>query len=293
MRVIERSEFCDEEGTISLEDRLEGTLRFGFRWYGEMQAQSEVTERLQNALGVEHTLIRNAVIPGTTLTVPMTLLSPQGVRMIIPTPARGIFRAKGDEWLRFDSRRRRFKRSNPNLQSQAQMLSESLHKYFQERGFPLPEIEPVLIFTNPRTHVDTARPRVRIVLTDAIDHFASNVQQFQPIMDQEDILSLVGALEHERVEEPVFEEAVQVEELVVEEPPQPAEADLLRGPTADTDVFIMDAPDQSRRSSAIMQFVARMNLNRKQWILLIVLAFFELVILIVLVMLVLANTIYA
>lgn len=292
MRVIERSELCDEEGNISLEDRLEGTLRHGFGWYGEMQAQQEVTERLQNALGPEHTLVRNAVIPGTTLTVPMVLLSPQGVRMIVPTAARGIYRAKGDEWLRFDGRRRRFKRSNPNLQSQGVMLSQTLHKYFQDQGFPLPEIEAVLIFTNPRTHVDTARPRVRIVLTDAIDHFGANLQQFQPIMDQEDILALVGALEHVQAEEPV-PEPVRVEELVVEEPPPPQEAELLRGPTADTDAFILEQTDAVRSPSAIMQFIARMNLNRKQWILLIVMALFEFVILIVLIMLVLANTLYA
>lgn len=287
MRVIERSEFCDEEGNISLEDRLEGTLRFGLKWYSEMQAQQEVTERLQEPLGVEHTLIRNAVIPGTTLTVPMILLSPQGVRVITPSSARGIFRAKGEEWLRFDSRQRRFKRSKPNLQAQSTMTAETLHRYFMDQGFPLPEIEAVLMFTNPRTHVDTARPRVRIVLADAIDHFAANIQQFQPIMDQEDILALLGALEHPHVDEP---EPVAVPEPAPE--PIPEEAQLLQGPTDTTDVFIVETVDRPVRPSEPNVFT-RMNLKRKQWILLGVMAFFELIILLVLVMLILANTVYA
>jgi len=287
MRVIERSEFCDEEGNISLEDRLEGTLQFGFSWYGEMQAQQDVTNRIQNALGVEHTLIRNAVIPGTTLTIPMILLSPQGVRVLIPSPARGIFRAKSEEWLRFDSRRRRFKRAKPNLQMQAIMMSQSLHKYFQDQGYPLPEIEAVLMFTNPRTHVDTARPRIRILLADAIDHFASNLQQYQPIMDQEDILALIDALDHPRVEETEL-----VPEPAQEEDPGQEEVELLRGPTDTTDVFISE-PAVVRPSTSEPNFFTRMNLNRKQWILLAVMTFFEIIILIVLVMLVLANTLFA
>ncbi|MBN2555478.1 MAG: hypothetical protein JXA97_06015 [Anaerolineales bacterium] len=287
MRVIERSEFCDEEGNISLEDRLEGTLQSGFSWYGAMQAQHDVTRRIQNTLGVEHTLIRNAVIPGTTLTIPMILLSPQGVRVLIPSPARGIFRAKSEEWLRFDSRNRRFKRAKPNLQMQALMMSQSLHKYFQDQGYPLPEIEAVLLFTNPRTHVDTARPRIRILLADAIEHFASNLQQFQPIMDQEDILALIDALDHPRVEEPEL-----IPEAVREEDSGQEEVDLLRGPTSTTDIFIRE-PAIVRPSISKPTIFSRMNLKRKQWILLAVMTFFEIVVLIVLVMLVLANTLFA
>lgn len=196
MRVIERSEFRDQEGVISLENRLRGTLRYGLRWYGEMETQMVVTERLSTVLENDHDLIRNLVIPGTDLRVPLILLGPQGVRAILPTPLRGVYRAKGDEWLTFDGGARRFKRVRPNQQVIALNMADAVLKYLRSQGFGLPEVEAVLIFTNPRTHVDTARPRARIVMADGIEHLAANLRQLHPIMDQEDIDALVGALLH-------------------------------------------------------------------------------------------------
>lgn len=208
MIVIERSTFRDEKGAISLDARLRGTLQYGLRWYGEMEAQQGVTQRLLKELGDEHILIRNQVLPGTDVIIPMILLSPQGVRVILPTPIRGIYRAKLDEWLVFDGSSRRFKRVRPNLQGAAMTMASQLLRFLKGQGYPLPEIEAVLIFTNPRTHVDTARPSVRIVLADAVDHFASNLQQFPAIMDGEDIAAVLESLSTPKVAEAVIEEPV-------------------------------------------------------------------------------------
>lgn len=206
MIVIERSTFRDEKGAISLDARLRGTLQYGLRWYGEMEAQQGVTQRLLKELGDEHILVRNQVVPGTDAIIPMILLSPQGVRVILPTPIRGIYRAKLDEWLVFDGSSRRFKRVRPNLQGAAMTMASQLLRFLKGQGYPLPEIEAVLIFTNPRTHVDTARPSVRIVLADAVDHFASNLQQFPAIMDSEDIAAVLESLSTPKVAEAVIEE---------------------------------------------------------------------------------------
>lgn len=205
MIVIERSIFRDESGAIGLENRLRGALRFGLRWHGEMEAQLAVTQRLLKSLGDEHVLVRNQLIPGTEVTIPLILLSPQGVRVIVPTPIRGIYRAKLDEWLTFDGGARRFKRVRPNLQGIALTMANQLLRFLKSQGYPLPEIESVLVFTNPRTHVDTARPSVRIVLADAIDHFASNLQKFPAIMDGEDIGAVLESLASPRPAGPVAE----------------------------------------------------------------------------------------
>lgn len=205
MIVIERSSFRDDSGAISLESRLRGTLQFGLRWYGEMEAQQVVTQRLSKALGDEHVLVRNQIVPGTNVTISLILLSPQGVRVIFPSPIRGIYRAKLDEWLVFDSSSRRFKRVRPNLQGAALTMAHQLLRFLKAQGYPLPEIESVLIFTNPRTHVDTARPSVRIVLADAIDHFADNLQQFPAIMDGEDIGAVLDSLATPKPAEPLAE----------------------------------------------------------------------------------------
>ncbi len=205
MIVIERSTFRDESGAISLENRLRGAFQFGLRWHGEMEAQQAVTQRLVKSLGDEHVLVRNQVVPGTDVIIPLILLSPQGVRVLLPTPIRGIYRAKLDEWLTFDGGARRFKRVRPNLQGLALNMSHQLLRFLKGQGYPLPEIESVLVFTNPRTHVDTARPSVRIVLADAIDHFASNLQKFPSIMDGEDIGAVLDSLATPKPAEPVAE----------------------------------------------------------------------------------------
>jgi hypothetical protein len=114
------------------------------------------------------------------------------------TPIRGNFRAKVDQWLTFDGQARRFKRARPNLQSIALSLAQTVLSVIKSQGYDLPEVEAVLVFTNPRTLVDTARPTVRIVLADAIDHFAANVLQFPAIMDAEDVNILLEALTHPR-----------------------------------------------------------------------------------------------
>jgi len=196
MKVIERSTLRDENGAISVENRIRGTLQHGLRWYSEMEAQEAVTQRLSKSLDDDHTLLRNLVVPGSNVTVPLVLISPQGMRVLIASPLRGVYRAKLDEWLVFDGGSRRFKRTRPNLQGLALSMSQLVLKYITGQGYPLPEIESVLVFTNPRTHVDMARPTTRIILADAIDHFAANLQELPAIMDAEDIRMLVDSLTH-------------------------------------------------------------------------------------------------
>lgn len=202
MRVIERSEFLQEDGQVTLENRIRATLRHGFGWFGSMEAQRMVSDRLASVLGPDYVLVRNLTLPGSGVTLPMILIGPQGVRAIVTTPLRGTFRAKGEEWLTFDSGARRFKRVRPNQQAIVIGHAELLLKYLRSQGYDLPEVEPVLIFTNPRTHVDTARPRVRIVMVDGIEHFAANLMQLHPIMDQEDVQTLADCLLHPKAAEP-------------------------------------------------------------------------------------------
>jgi hypothetical protein len=278
MRVIERSEFRDDEGDISLEDRLRGTLRFGFGWYGDMQAQEQFAVRLQRHLSDEHQLIRNAQLPDTDLIVPIILLSPQGVRTVLATSKKGIFRAKGDKWLTFNRRVRRFRPTRPNLQALATSYAQAVHTYLQRHGVPLPEVEPVLAFTDPKTHVDTAQPEVRIVQADAFDHFATNLQKFQAIMDQEDIRELTGLILNPPKPEPEPVEELP-EEIEEDEPAKP------RPPAADElDPFRLEDSPAAQRAEA-----GRFNFSQSQWILLGLLALMELLIIIVFAALIFSN----
>ena len=72
-------------------------MRFGLRWHGEMEAQQTVTQRLAKSLGDEHVLVRNQTVPGTDVIVPLILLSPQGVRVLVPTPV--LAASIGRSWM--------------------------------------------------------------------------------------------------------------------------------------------------------------------------------------------------
>jgi hypothetical protein len=211
MRVIERSEYRDETGKISLQNRLQGSLRFGFPWYGVMQAQEAVTERLNKSLSNDYHLLRNVLVPGTSLIASLILIGPQGVHAILPSPTGGVFRAKDDEWLAHSGGH--FRPARPNLQQSALAAADILLKYFHGLGYELPQVEAVLMFTNPRAHVDTVHPKARVVLADALEHFAANLREQPPIMDREDMQLLIDALLHPP--EP------KVEEAPVPAPPRP------------------------------------------------------------------------
>lgn len=285
MRVIERSDLRDEDGTISFQNRLKGTLNYGLKWYSEIQAQLDLTEKLSRTLQSEHTLVRNLRIEHRNLVIPMILISPQGVSVIVPNTTRGVFRAKGDEWQTFDSGKRQFKRARPNPMIEARQMADIVLQIIQEQGYGLPEAQPILMFTDPSTHVDQARPGIRIVQTDAIDHFAANHLKAEPIMDQEDIHALTEALIHPRLPEP--EPAPEGMEVPESRPLPGAESDL-----SSLDPFYTQDP-QSKSPALGAPWYARWGLSRRQWILLAVMAFAEILILIALVVIVVANTFYS
>lgn len=241
MRLIECSEFRPEDGSITLENRIRATLEHGLSWYGEMKSQEHVTDRLKRSLEDDHLLIRNVILPGSGLTIPLILLSPSGVRVLLALPLQGVFRAKDEKWYVFNDRTRKFRPAGRNPQERALRCATALHAYLQQQGVPLPEVEPVAIFTHPRTIVDTVHPVVRIVQADAIEHFANNLARFQMIMDDEDI-AMLREIILSPSEVPVVDAEMEMymEELPVEE--------ALPPPAIDVDPFrLEDSPAARQR----------------------------------------------
>ena len=285
MRVIDRSEYRDAEGRISLQSRLRGTLDRGLGWFGEMDAQDQIVQRLGRSLGEEHIMLRNIPLPEAGVIIPMVLISPQGVRVIYPSPIRGVFRAKGDDWLAFSGGSKRFKKTRPNLQAVVMSMAQDLLNYLQSRGFGLPEVEPVLVFTNPRTHIDMARPSARIVLADAVDHFAANLQQFPAIMNRDDVNSLVEALVNPKPSEAEPERALELPtEMELEAPP--LEEDM-----ATMDEFMGEEMDlTTERLPPDILIIGPLRMLRWQWIILGGLAVVELLVLGTFLVMVLSRT---
>jgi hypothetical protein len=245
MRVIEKSPFIDPEGDISLENRVRATLKHGMSWYAEIQAQDYVTGRLDRSLDDDHVLVRNAVLPGVDVTMPLVLIGPHGVQLILATPAKGIYRAKGDTWLSFNQRAQRFQPSKPNLLTRTDVFAQALLTYIQNQGVPLPEIEPILAFSDPRSHVDSVDPSVRIILADGIRHIAASLEKAPAIMDQEDIQGISRLLT-----DPAENAILPAHETPLPEPepvPEPAPVSPVPKPPVDEDPFNFELVEARRR----------------------------------------------
>jgi hypothetical protein len=294
MKRIECSPFRDEQGQISIEQRVRGTIQHGLSWYSEMQAIDTAVVKLEKVLGKEHIAITSVLIPGTEIIVPLLVLGPQGVRAFLPTAVQGVFAAKGDEWLKFGAgTSRRFTEAKPNLQWKVLEIAQTVLDYLRQNGFGLPEIEAVLIFTNPRTHVETSNPQARIVLADAIDRFAANMLQFQAIMDHDDIRDMVQAITTPVEEQPAAELEPEPQRQAS---PRPARPINLPEPTrVDSEALIQGeaaalSPRQQRSLSAIKR--RRFPFTRKQIILLGLMAFLDILVIGIFAILVLSDSVY-
>jgi hypothetical protein len=232
MNVVERSKYRDEDDTISFMNRVNATLEHGLNWYGIMQSQEVVTRRLGRVLGDQHHLLRNISIPGIEEGMPlMVMVNPQGVRLLMTYSTRGVFRAKDDDWLRFESRTRKFKRSKPNLQTEGVSLLKRLQQLLEIQGHENFESEVVLIFTHPRTLIDSARPITRVVSADAIEYFAANLEQSDISINPDRVNAIVDALLYPQIPDPEL-----AAELLAElEPEQPIPSLDLEEPGIDLD----------------------------------------------------------
>lgn len=203
MNVVEKSKFRGEDGTISFKDRVTTTIDYGFRWYGMMQSQEFVTQRLGRVLGDQHYLLRNIDVPGIEEGQPfMVLVSPQGVRLLMAYPNRGVFRAKDEHWFRFNSRSRKFKSTQPNLQAVGLDLLKKIQQLLIIQGHENFDSEAVLVFTHPRTLIDSARPITRVLSSDAIEYFAANIEQTEPTINPDRVHTIVDALLYPQIPEP-------------------------------------------------------------------------------------------
>ena len=94
MKLIERSSITGEIQTPNFFDRIQGIVRYGLSWDNDRKAQDFLIQQLRNSLDSKHTLIRNVPLTGSSMPLPITLLSPSGFRLIYPTGIKGIFRVK-------------------------------------------------------------------------------------------------------------------------------------------------------------------------------------------------------
>ncbi len=271
MKINEYSPYLDEKGEISLVERIRNTVRFGSSWYTDQQAQDTITNRLQMALDDSFILLRNLTLEGLEVPIPLILVGSTGVHVIYPSSLKGIYQVNADQWRLMDAGSKRFKLARPNLINRALLLSRAVERHLERCGYQPPLVEPLIIFTDPGMHVETKRPAVRTVMVDALDRFASGLAQQEGIVSPENVRKTV--------------------KLLVNPPP-----DLIgAGERTEEDRLLQKA--LTSRSAGTgpggtpeieVPFLGPISFSSRQWIVLGVLAFLNVVLLTVFIFLVLA-----
>ncbi len=184
MKVIDKTPLQNEKGEIGTLQRLQGTLEHGFSWYPELEAQKAIITQLDRVLEKGFTLIRNLTLPNSQIVEPIILIGPPGIYVIQVINVGGFYEAKGEQWNTVNNGR-----SVPapiNLMFRVARLARALQVYLDRQGVILPgPVEPVLMASNPALHVDSVRPMVRVVMSDAIKQFAGSLLQARPVLKSE------------------------------------------------------------------------------------------------------------
>jgi hypothetical protein len=197
MKLIDQTPLQDEKGEIGIIQRAQGTLKFGFDWYPEQEAQKAVLAHFERVLGKGYTVIRNQTLGASGITIPLTVVGPAGIYATYVTHLRGTFQAKRDEWGQ--SFGINYKPSSNNLLTRTQYMARALQAFIERQGVELPKpVEPILLAANPGMHVESMQPIVRVVMVDALERWAASLEGAAPVFTVETAYELADRIVNPR-----------------------------------------------------------------------------------------------
>ena len=200
MKLIERSSITGEIQAPNFFDRIQGIIRYGLSWDNDRKAQDFLIQQLHNSLDSKHTLIRNVPLTGSSMPLPITLLSPSGFRLIYPTGIKGIFRVKEDGWFILQEKKDSYISYRPNLIRRTILMARGLANHLHKHGYPFVEIEAIIFFSHPGIHIDALDPSVQIVQADGVNHFVKEILQRQSILSEIEIEQITDFLSKTQAE---------------------------------------------------------------------------------------------
>ncbi len=198
MRTIDLSKYKAESGIQAFFKNIQGSLKYGFNWRSSRRSQEELIEILDTVLGNEVIMLRDVNIPRVELPIPMVMIAPSGLHVINPKSQRGFYRAEGKRWEEL-GRNDEYQLSAVNLIRETWLYHKTIEGYFKQHRFSAQMDRGVMIFVNPETHVETIRPRVRVIRADGITNFAREVAVSKPAFSDMDLREAVKLLTKPRL----------------------------------------------------------------------------------------------
>lgn len=200
MRTIDLSKFQAESGIAGLFNTLRGIFSYGWYWQQSRKSQEELVEILDTVLGNDCVLLRDVNIPRVDRPIPMVLLTPSSLIVINPKSQQGFYRAEGKRWEEL-GRDDEYKLAPNNMIRETWLYQKTIEGYLKQHNFSAPTERGVMIFVSPETHVETIRPRVRVIQADGIKNFARELAISKPVFSDIDFRNAIKLLSEPRLPE--------------------------------------------------------------------------------------------
>lgn len=198
MKIIDKTPLLDENGELTLVQRVKGMFQFGFNWPNELNGQKAIITFFDRQLEKGYTLIRNLPLGQSGIIVPMILLGPTGIHVIQVTFLRGRYEVRGDTWNLAAGEK--YKAAPVNLVQQTLRMAHAVQVYIERQGVKLPASpEPVLIAAEPGLHLESVRPAVRVMMIDGIKSFVSGLTTGQAVLSAEQVFDFTERLLNPRI----------------------------------------------------------------------------------------------
>lgn len=311
MKLIDHTPYLDEMGEVSFINQILATLKFGYSWYPEIKAQRTVMEVLSRNLIKGYTLLRNITLPGSQVTFPLILIGPAGVFVIFVTHLKGNYQAKGESWGVIEGNRVQNTGFNPLVLTSK--MAASLQRYLEKQKTKLPNVDGILVAVNPGMHIESIRPIVRVVMSDAIEHLVVTINNSSTILDSIKSQAIIRQLTEPKINPPQTPIPINAQPPVVEkkEPPTnqdsapvPEIGELLPWSGENLGFDYNEDPDHEKPFSLDLQpddetsqeyklpvvKPKRSLFDKKQWVLLISFGIVELVILFIFFLIIYLNS---
>jgi len=275
MKVIDCTPVPENKDSLQdLSSRFEKILQATPFSRKDTKALETMVSQMGRVLSDKFILIQNLALEGAPQTISSVLIGPPGIYVINTSFEKGIFRAKEDSWSEMKGRNRQFEPATPNLIQDTLEQCTSLGDFLVTRLAQLPVIHPVLILLNPGTHVDTVRPAVRTILVDGLERFIARLSLDTPQLTSEEVQLIVN-----RLTEPPHAPPENLEELATTDKNW-RELQALK-PVLEIE------PKLTKNIDSLSN---KLRFTTRQWIFLGVIGFFNILLLIVFLIMILQNT---
>jgi len=276
MKVIDPSTNKGSGSQLGALGRAMGDLNLPFGSKKETRDQEVITSTLSKVLDNRFYLLRNVELEGLDVSIPLVLVGPTGLWVIYTRSTKGIFRATESTWEEFDERTSQFRPGKPDLLARTILYARAVERFLSIKGLETSTIEPVLFFSDPGVHVNSSRPEARIVIADGLQRFVASLIRVPLILDLASIQKIVDALTEDQgggsvdsIEE--MRDAFSYKELPKKKPACPS-------PIAEKLSTV------GRGEPAFAKKVSSKNpFNRRQWLVIGLLALFLAILLIVMI----------